>query len=67
MEEYGRGSAEDEMLRGEPRAIVHGGEFAFAYRHPGKVCEVHEEVGAPIAKHIKTKCDEVSRSVKVRN
>ena len=39
---------------------VCGGEFAFAYRHPAYVCEVHEEVGALIAKHIETNHDEVS-------
>ena len=39
---------------------VHGGEFAFACQHPAWVCEVHEEVGAPMAEDIKTKRDEVS-------
>ena len=48
------------MLRGEPGTTVRGGEFAFAYRHPAWVCEVHEEVGAPMAEHIETKRDEVS-------
>ena len=35
------------------------GEFTFAYWHPAWVCEVHEEVGAPMDKHIETKRDEV--------
>ena len=39
---------------------VRDGEFAFAYRHPTWVCEIYEEVGAPMAEHIKTKHDEVS-------
>ena len=45
---------------------VRGGEFAFAYRHPAWVCKVHEEVGAPMAEHIKTKGDEVSGISKPR-
>ena len=48
------------MLGGKPGTSAHGGEFAFTYQHPAWVCEVHEEVGAPMAKHIKTKHDEVS-------
>ena len=48
------------MLRGEPRTIVRCGESAFAYRQPARFFEVHEEVGAPMAKHIETKRDEVS-------
>ena len=49
-----------EMLRGKLGMTVQGGEFVFAYWHPVCVCEVHEEVGTPMAKHIKTKHDEVS-------
>ena len=41
-----------------------GGESAFVYQHQGRVCEVHEEVGAPMAKHIETKRDEVIGSSK---
>ena len=48
------------MLRGEPGTTVRGGEFAFAYLHLAWVCEVHEEVGAPMAEYIETKRDEVS-------
>ena len=48
------------MLHGEPSTTVHGGEFAFAYQHPDWVCDVHEEVGAPMAKHFETKDDEAS-------
>ena len=47
------------MLHGEFGMTVCGGEFAFAYQHPAWVCEVHEEMGAPMAEHIKTKRDEV--------
>ena len=46
--------------------IVCGGEFAFTYKHPAWICEVHKEVGALIAKHIETKCDEVSGASKPR-
>ena len=40
--------------------IVRCGESAFAYRQPARFSEVHEEVGDLMAKHIKTKRDEVS-------
>ena len=40
--------------------IVRCGESAFAYWQPARFSEVHEEVGAPMAKHIETKHDEVS-------
>ena len=39
---------------------MHGGEYAFAYRHVAWVCEVHVEVVALMAEHIKTKREEVS-------
>ena len=54
-------------MRGEPGITVRGGEFAFAYQHPAWVCEVHEEVGAPMAEHIKTKRDEIGGMLKPRN
>ena len=57
-----------EMLKGnvawQTYTIVRGGEFAFAYQHPAWVCEVHEEVGALMAKYIDTKCVEVSGTSK---
>ena len=53
-----------EMLHGKLGTPMHGGEFAFVHRRLAWVSEVHEEVGAPIAKHIKTKCDEVSGTSK---
>ena len=46
---------------------MRGGEFAFAYWHPAWVCEVHEEVGAPMAKNIETNRDRGQWNVKVRN
>ena len=52
------------MLRGEPHMAVRSGESAIAYQHPGRVCKVHEEVGALMAKYIETKRDEVIGSSK---
>ena len=52
------------MLCGKLGMTMHGGEFAFAYWHLAWICEVHEEVGAPMAEHIETKCDEVSGKFK---
>ena len=49
-----------EMLRGKPSTTMRGREFAFAYQHPAQVCEVYEEVGAPMAENIETKRDEIS-------
>ena len=43
---------------------VHGGEFASAYWHPARVCEVHEEMGALMAKHMEKKRYEVSGTSK---
>ena len=52
------------MLCGDPSTVVHGGESAFAHQHLAWVCEFHEEGGALITKHIKTKRDEVSGTSK---
>ena len=51
-------------MRGELGMTAHGGEFAFAYRYLAWVCEVHQEVRAPMAEHIETKRDEVSGMLK---
>ena len=52
------------MLHGGPQMAMRSGEYVFAYWHPCRVCEVHEEVGVPMAKHIEIKHDEVSGSSK---
>ena len=53
-----------ETLRSKLCTTVHGGEFAFAYKHPALACEVNEEVGALMPKNIETKRDEVSETSK---
>ena len=67
MEEYGRGSAE------RKRCVVNLARLCAVENLPlhigtrSWVCEVHEEVGTPMAEHIRTKRDEVSGTSKPRN